>query len=242
MTVDAIENTPLGDRMKAYERVYRHVLPPRTYTLMRLDGRAFHTYLKGADKPFDRPFVAHMNQLALRLCEEIQGARFAYTQSDEISLLITDFETTDSQPWVGGRVDKMCSLSASLAGAYFNRLRPTEHLLATFDCRVFPLSDPVEVANYFVWRQRDWMRNSVQMLAQHYYRPNTLKHKSTEELKGILLRENGVDWDDLDNGLKQGHAIFKDSEEGWMVFSAPQFAAGPGNVLVEVIPPLPALH
>lgn len=241
MTIETIDNTPLGDRMKRYEHAYRDYLPRRTYTLMRLDGRAFHSYLRGADKPFDREFAEHMSMLAVRLCEEIQGAKFAYTQSDEISILLTDFDTNQTVPWVDGRVDKITSLSASLAGAYFNRLRSNEARLGTFDCRVFTLTDPVEVANYFVWRQRDWIRNSILMLAQHYYRQRTLDGKSTGELQDILFREQGVNWNDLDPALKRGRAVFKDPEEGWMVFAAPDFLAEPGSFLSDIIPPLPSL-
>lgn len=134
----------LGERMKAYERATRQVLPPRTYTIVRVDGRAFHTYCRGLERPFDARFAADMDRVTEILCSEISGAVFGYVQSDEISLLLTDFGTQQTTPWFGGVVAKMVSLSASLATATFNTLRPYGEL-ALFDSRVFTISDPRDV-------------------------------------------------------------------------------------------------
>lgn len=114
------DNTRLGDRMKGYEAVHRAVLPRRTHTLIRVDIRAAHTYLRGADRPFDEEFMADMDAVAEALCAEISGAVFAYTQSDEISILATDFATIQTQPWFGGVVAKQLSISAALATAVLN--------------------------------------------------------------------------------------------------------------------------
>lgn len=247
MTTETIDNTPLGDRMKAYEFTFRPTMPRRAYTLMRLDGRAFHTYLKNAKKPFDDAFVKHMDHVAVALCQEIQGAQFAYTQSDEVSLLITDFQSLQTEPWFGGRVDKMTSISASLAAVVMDRWQK-QVWRPQFDCRVWSMTDPVEVANYFVWRQRDAVRNSIQMLAQHYYKPRALEGKSTDELQDILFREQGVNWNDLDAGLKHGRIIYSPAAltnggmPGWTVAPAPHFAAQPDNLLALAIPPLPSLR
>lgn len=251
------DNTPLGDRMKRYEAGGRYTLPPRTYTLMRLDGRAFHTYLKDSEKPFDNDFVNCMDMVAEDLCREISGVQFAYTQSDEVSLLITDFQSTNREPWFGGRIDKMVSISASVASVTMHVCRRSD-LMPQFDCRVWSMSDPVEVANYFVWRQRDAVRNSIQMLAQHYYNPRSLHGRSTDELQDILFREQGVNWNDLDAGLKRGRVVqylgqfpedptglsnlSEEARANWQVYHAPQFAAEPGNWLAEMIPPLPSLR
>ncbi len=235
------DNTPLGDRMKVYEHTYRQYMPRRTYTLMRLDGRAFHSYLKGAAKPFDHPFMGDMDLVARRLCEEIQGARFAYTQSDEISLLAYDFETTQTQPWFGGNRDKLVSVSASIASAYLAVLRHSHPGLPQFDSRVWTVSDPVEVANYFVWRQRDAVRNSVQMVAQTRYSPAHLMHKSTDQLREMLFTEHGIDWNNYPVGAKQGRLVFPNEEHGWVTCGAPLFKAEPDTVLAALIPRIPSL-
>src|SRR5262249_28462896 len=149
---------------KRYERATRTVLPRRTYTLLRVDGRAFHSYLRDAARPYDLEFMADLDTVAAELCREIPGTVFAYVQSDEISVLTVDFDSTGTQPWFDGEVQKMVSLSAAIATAALNARRPGRP--ATFDARVFTIADPVEVANYFVWRQRDAVRNSIAMAAQ----------------------------------------------------------------------------
>jgi tRNA(His) guanylyltransferase len=233
------ENTPLDTRMKAYEHTFRQYLPRRAYTLMRLDGRAFHTYLRGVDKPFDMPFVYDMDAVAMALCMEIQGVRFAYTQSDEISLLLTDFDTTQSEPWVKGNVAKLTSLSAGFASAMLATLRLNYDGVPTFDCRVWSMSDPVEVANYFVWRQRDAVRNSVQMAGQAYFSQAELHGKSGNEVQEMLFQQHGVNWNDYPAGCKRGRLVFYDGPS-W-VMGTPTFKAEPGNALARLIPPLPSL-
>ena len=123
------DNTDLGDRMKRYEAAHRALLPRRTYTLLRLDGRSFHTYLRGCQKPFDDQFIADMDAVAEALCAEISGSVFAYTQSDEISILVADFATIQTQPWFDGVVAKLLSISASLATAVLNERRPYKRAL-----------------------------------------------------------------------------------------------------------------
>lgn len=234
------ENTPLDRRMKKYEHTFRAYLPRRAYTLMRLDGRAFHSYLKGAAKPYDYGFMEEMGVVALRLCEEIQGAQFAYVQSDEISLLITDFDSTQSEPWFGGNTAKMISISAALASAYMARLRISHPGLPQFDSRVWSIADPVEVANYFVWRQRDWVRNSIQMAGQAHYTQAQLHRKSTGEIQEMLFQEHRINWSEYPASAKNGRLVWNDTA-GWQAISAPLFKAEPGTYLAQLIPPLPSL-
>ncbi len=114
----------LGDRMKAnYEDRTRYTLPRRTYTLLRLDGKAFHTYTRGLKKPFDAGLSADMDSAIIAIMSQIQGAVFAYTQSDEISILLTDFATPTTSAWFDGNLQKICSVSASLITGEFNRFR-----------------------------------------------------------------------------------------------------------------------
>lgn len=236
------DNTSLGDRMKTYERAFRDYLPRRTYTLLRLDGRAFHTYLRNAKKPFDMDFVSEMGAVAQWLCVDMQGARFAYHQSDEISILLTDFDTTRSEPWAGGRVDKILSWAAGGASAYLSKLRYFHPGTPVFDCRVFSLSDPVEVANYFVWRQRDAVRNSIQMVGQHHFTQRELHGKSGDEIQEMLFKKKGVNWNDTPVSCKRGQLIHPIPDEGWYIGGAPQFKAEPGTMLAQLIPALPSLN
>lgn len=253
------DSTALGDRMKRYEHTYRHVLPRRTYTLLRVDGRAFHTYLRGAAKPFDEAFMADMDHVAEALCAEITGSVFAYTQSDEISLLVTDFASEQTEPWFGGVTAKWLSISAALATATLNERRPGR---ALFDSRVFTLSDPVEVANYFLWRQRDAVRNSISMAAQAHFSHRRLHGVSSGGMQELLWSEAGVNWNDYPDDCKRGRVAVRETGERpveyvdkrsgetvnttavrswWESSAAPHFTTEPGGWLAEVIPPLPNL-
>lgn len=250
----------LGDRMKGYEHTFRYVLPRRTYTILRLDGRAFHTYLRGSNKPFDYDFIDQMSDVAIALCEEIGGAQFAYHQSDEISILVTDFESVQTQPWFGGVIAKWLSVSASLASVIMTTGRGTG--TALFDARVFTLSDPVEVANYFVWRQKDAVRNSVSMLAQHYFSHKQLHGVNSDQMQEMLFQEHKVNWNDVSAQAKRGVVIAKvtdvvpisymdkrtvglvtvDAQRSWWTADpAEYFTAQPDGWLATKIPELPRL-
>lgn len=236
------ENTPLDVRMKRYEHTYRYELPRRAYTLLRLDGVAFHTYLKHAEKPFDRSFMNDMDLTALRLCDMVQGVKLAYVQSDEISLLLTDFDSLQSEPWYAGRVQKTCSVAAGIASSYFSSLRRIVPGMPFFDACVWSMSDPVEVANYFVWRQRDAVRNSVQMVGQHYFTQKQLHGVSCDGVQEMLLKKHGVNWNDFPVGCKQGRVAVHTQEEGWCLFGAPRLQAATGSFLAWHIPSLPHLE
>jgi len=254
------DSTALGDRMKRYEASYRSLLPRRTYTMMRVDIRAAHSYLRGAQKPFDEVFMADMDATAEALCAEITGAVFAYTQSDEISVLVTDFAGEQSEPWFGGVTAKWLSVSASLATAVLNERRPGRRAL--FDARVFTLSDPVEVANYFVWRQRDAVRNSISMAARTHFSHRRLNGVSTNGMQELLWSEAGVNWNDYPVGCRRGRVAVRrtgerpveyvDGRTGetvrttairsrWETTPAPRFDTEPDAWLAGTIPALPAL-
>lgn len=203
----------LGDRMKdSYENRTRYALPRRTYTIIRLDGKAFHTYTRGLNRPYDAPLMLDMAATATFLCKEIAGTCMAYTQSDEISLLLMDFGTTKTQAWFDGNIQKIVSISASLATAKFNELRPGK--LAFFDSRVFTISDPVEVRNYFVWRQKDATRNSISMAAQACFSHKQLHGKSSGEMQDMLWSQHGVNWNDYNPRFKRGTLVSSRIELG----------------------------
>lgn len=194
----------LGDRMKEnYENRFRFSLTRRTPVIMRLDGRAFHTLTRGCKKPFDEFFSLCMTTAAINILEDIQGAQCAYVQSDEISILITDYTRFETQAWFNYNIQKMCSVGASLATVGFNHewyIGEGSH--ATFDCRVFNLPKE-EVNNYFIWRQKDWERNSLFMYANSMYSAKSLHGKSNADKHEMIFRK-GYNWADLDDKWKNG--------------------------------------
>lgn len=210
----------LGDRMKTYyENRTRISLPRRTYTIIRIDGKAFHSFTSRFQKPFDLELISMMNETAIELCKEIQGAKFAFIQSDEISILLTDFDNLDTQAWFDGNIQKMASVSASIATAKFNmeyiknlswgkELYSYPSKLAHFDSRVFTIPTITEVENYFIWRQQDWTRNSISAVAQSLYSPKELLGKNVNEMQEMIFQK-GINWNNYDNYLKRGRIIMK---------------------------------
>lgn len=203
----------IGNRMKEnYENRYRLKLTRRMPVIMRLDGKAFHSITKGCEKPFDRSFLASMQLTALKLCTEIQGAKCAYTQSDEISILITDFDKLTTDAWFDYNIQKMVSVSAGIASACFSSFFCHGGKYAVFDSRVFNVPKE-EVCNYFVWRQQDWIRNSVQMYAQSVFSYRQL-HKKNQADMHEMLHKKGLNWASLDFVWKNGTFISK-SDGAW---------------------------
>jgi tRNA(His) 5'-end guanylyltransferase len=230
----------LGDRMKSYyEDRFRLQLPRRTNILIRIDGKAFHTYTKGLNRPYDEDLMDDMNETTKFLCENIQGAKMGYVQSDEISILITDYDEVDTQGWFDYNLQKMCSISASLATAKFNQLRQNRRdeyyknmsidlmgiidkrydpefsskpKLAMFDARVFIIPFHEEVVNYFVWRQQDATRNSISMAAQSMFSHKELHKKSTDEMQELMFTMKDVNWNDYPTRFKRGSAVIKEEQ------------------------------
>lgn len=198
----------LGNRIKElYENVTRYYLPKKTYTIIRIDGKAFHTYTQGLAKPFDEKLMSDMNETAIFLCQNVQGVKLAYVQSDEISLVLSDLGTEESQAWFGGNIQKMASISASIATAQFNKLRPEK--IAFFDSRVFTISDPQEVINYLIYRQEDAIKNSIQMFGHAYYSHRELNNKNTKEILE-MCEAKGKFWALAPLGFQQGRLIIKE--------------------------------
>lgn len=206
----------LGDRMKAnYENRTKIFLMRRAYTVIRIDGKAFHSYTRGLQRPFDLDFIDDMDQTACYLCANIGGAKLAFVQSDEISILITDFEDLDTQAWFDNNLQKIVSVSASLATGYFNKLRylrTQSDKLAFFDSRVFQLPYKDEVCNYFIWRQQDTTRNSISSVAQSLYSTKQLHGVNSNDLQEMIFQK-GTNWNDLDPKLKRGRIIVKEDYE-----------------------------
>jgi len=209
--------------MKRYEGIPRIKLTPRMPMILRIDGRAFHTYVK---KDFKRlqegPWSDHMRDCmtaaAKALLEEVAGAKIAYVQSDEVSVLVTDDDTLATQPWFDKGVQKVCSVSASIATVGFNQAVVAFGFdnWATFDARCFVIPRE-EVCNYFIWRQQDAERNSVQMLAQAHFSHKQLQGKSRADLQRMLIAQKSIRWDDLQTWKKLGWCVHRTSRpiEHW---------------------------
>jgi tRNA(His) 5'-end guanylyltransferase len=217
----------LGDRMKEfYEDRTRTKLPRRSYTIIRIDGKAFHTYTRGLERPFDMWLMEDMDATAAYLCKNIQGAKFAYVQSDEISILITDFDDLGTHAWFDNNLQKMASVSASMATAEFNRLRLmrgfgnyeqtpmqgraiiSQFNMAQFDARVFQIPFAAEVENYFIWRQQDATRNSISSAAQSVYSSKELHGVKTDGMQEMLFQK-GINWNNYSPREKRGSLIRK---------------------------------
>lgn len=211
----------LGDRMKEYyEDIFRYKLIRRTYMIIRIDGKAFHTYTRNLAKPFDDILMNDLNNTALELCRNIQGAKFAYMQSDEISILLTDFDKLETAAWFDGNIQKIVSVSASMATAFFNKRRTDN--TAFFDSRVFQIPNETEVANYFIWRQLDCVRNSIQSVAQSMFSQKALTGKSTDELQEMIFHK-GTNWNNLPIYQKRGRVIYRAPDKRFEILEAPDF-------------------
>lgn len=193
--------------MKSYERPTSQILPENLPVILRLDGRAFHSFCRNLEKPFDGTFIEMMNQIGISLCDEIQNARLAYIQSDEISILI--HKKWGRSSWFRNNLQKIVSVSASLASYEAATFCLTRNWnagkMALFDARSFVLP-PRDVNNYFIWRQLDFTRNSVQMLARSLYTQKELRNKKQDDMHEMIFQK-GLNWNDLPTHLRRGRCV-----------------------------------
>lgn len=228
----------LGDRMKGYENISRIYLTRRVPVIIRLDGKAFHSFTRGFQKPFDRLFMTTMQETMKYLCENIQGCVFAYTQSDEITLVLTDYATIKTDAWFGYNIQKMASVAASMATIAFNRMWSknvgkfftyelhhegnekaySAYCLAMekgalFDARAFSIPKE-EVVNCLIWRQQDATRNSIEAVGQANFSQKQLHGKTCDEVQDMLWREKGINWNDFPVDCKRGACCFKTEVTG----------------------------
>ena len=219
----------LGERMKEYERVQGTYLTKGVPVIIRLDGKAFHTFTRGLIKPFDDILIETMQTVTRWLVQNVQGCRLGYTQSDEISLLLIDYEKIETEAWFDYKTQKVISLSASQATRIFNKTfreiveRETasgmisdsyrEVLLrkldmAEFDSRAFNVPQH-DTNNYFIWRQQDAIRNSIQSVGQYYFSERELFKVNTTGIKEILRTQKGVEFDNIELYKQRGTLITK---------------------------------
>jgi tRNA(His) 5'-end guanylyltransferase len=230
--------------MKGYERAYDVRLPLRLPVIVRVDGRAFHTWCRKLERPFDGTFVGFMNGVGLRLCEGLQGARLGFIQSDEVSVLLHNYRTLQTQAWLDNRLQKMVSHAGSIASAQMasEAMRYTTNCgkprLAQFDARAFVLPE-AEVANYFWWRQRDAERNSIQMLARSLYSHKQLHRKNSDDLQEMCFAR-GHNWNDLLVSERRGRCVVRVAREvdgverhEWQIDQEPPRFVNEGREYVE---------
>lgn len=222
----------LGVRMKTfYEQISKTKLMRRCPVAIRIDGKAFHTFTRGFQKPFDEVLIKSMQETMKYLCENIQGCVLGYTQSDEITLILVDYKKLTSSAWFDYEVQKICSIAASMATMAFNkafvkevkkysfelsmgihtdeerRLLDIYHKAidkgAMFDARCFNIPKE-EVTNLCYWRQLDASRNSIQMVGQANFSHKELQNKSCNDIQDMLMSQKGINWNDLPTYQKRG--------------------------------------
>lgn len=221
----------LGDRVKDYyESRTRYLLPRRTNIIIRIDGKSFSSWTRHLDKPFDIRFIRAMQNTALELCSQVQGCKLAYTQSDEISLWVTDYDTLETDCFFDGNIQKIASVTASIATARFNKAAVNMAMdwrqqdLALFDSRVFSIPEVDEVLNYFVFRNNDCERNSIQSLARSKFSQKQLHKKDQKAMQEMLFSEYGINWSKhCTPEEKNGTVISKESGE-WGVYPGWKFS------------------
>lgn len=252
-------NDELGKRMKKYEAVPQISLMRRTPVAIRIDGKAFHTFTRKLNKPWDDIFQGAMQDTMKYLCKNIQGCVFGYQQSDEITLILTDYETLTTDAWFGYEVQKLCSISASMATMKFNQafkhrvsiwfdnyfeawhtspeedryaevLNDCELVGAMFDARCFNIPKE-EVVNLVYWRQVDAVRNSIQSMAQANFSHKQLDRKNTKQLREMLAGI-GKPWENVPLYQQRGVACVK-NEDGWYIDESMPILKGDGRDYLE---------
>lgn len=224
----------LGNRMKEnYENRAKTQLLRRTPVIIRLDGKAFHTFTRGFKKPFDDILTKAMQQTMLTLCKEIQGCVLGYTQSDEITLVVIDYKKLETAAWFDYDIQKICSVSASIATLAFNKSFTKQCALHTssystninnahinsiyngalFDSRCFNVPKE-EVTNCILWRQQDAIRNSINAIGQAYFSHKELQGLSIDQILKKLLEEKQITWNKLPVHLQRGSCCIKREVKG----------------------------
>lgn len=220
-----MDKTSLGNRMKQYENVNRQYLTSRTPVIIRVDGRSFHSYTKGFDKPFDHRIINAMVYAAEKVAEDMQGFQAAYIQSDEASFVMHDYTNLQSEGWFGYNLNKIISISASLMTIHFNAYIGKERKknfsetmevlcnkdakIALFDSRAFNVPRE-DVSNYFLFRSQDNHRNSLSSYAQSLFSHKQL-HKKNQYNIHEMLYKIGKNWTtDLLPVEKNGTFLIKD--------------------------------
>lgn len=224
----------LAERMKGYEKRNRYYLQRRMPVILRLDMRAGHSFTKGFERPFDEVFIKSMQETAQYLCENIQNCKLSYQQSDEITLLLVDYDKLNTDCFFDYRVDKLCSIAASMATMAFNNI--FSKYVKEFDLELAYNDNGIdteenrklweiykkainkgamfdarcfnipkeEVTNLIYWRQLDASRNSIQMVGQANFSHKELQNKSCNDIQDMLMAQKSINWNNLPTYQKRG--------------------------------------
>lgn len=237
----------LGDRMKEYENVTNTYLVHRMPFVARIDGRAFHSFCKGMYKPCDNFFIKVMDETAKYLRENVPDCAISYVESDEITLCIFPYKTFTTTPFFDGRIQKLCSILASMATWKFNSILnewqnypdcdiedlPSDYKerieerawanrlknrVAMFDCRVWNLPRE-EVLNCLLWRQQDSKRNAILTAGQTFLGKKQSFGFKTTEIIDKLLKEKKIDyWTEIPKNYHYGRTFTSLPEEKIWIF------------------------
>lgn len=214
----------LGDRQKDYEKAYDYTLIRRTPIICRVDGRSFHRVCRKLTKPYEPLLLEAMAKTMFYVVSEMAGAVFAYQQSDEITFVLRNDQSLDSEPWYGNRIQKISSIAASLATLGFNKaISDSEKKLnlvgdAVFDARVFAIPTIGEVVNNLIWRQQDCTRNATSgaaqaVLGRKFGKKIALKMlhgQSTKDKLELMRVECGIDFQqEFPAAYRMGVGVYK---------------------------------
>lgn len=201
------DKTSLGDRIKSYENVTRTYLTPNVPVMIRVDGKSFHTFGKQLDKPFDDNFINAMKTSAIESAKTMQGFKVGFVASDEVTFVLTDYDTDLTQSWFGYNINKLVSISAAVMTVNFAQFYPNS--LRVFDGRAFNIPKD-DVINALLWRAKDWVRNSVAMVAHAHFSHKELHKKSISDMHEMLYNI-GINWADNKNIYKNGTFFWKEN-------------------------------
>ena len=222
----------LEDKCLYYRGLTDYRLQGNNDIIVMLDGKNFSTLIKNNfKKPFDDDFINMMNKTAKFLCNNVQGVKFAYVQSDEISLLITDYDTPDTDTPFGGRLCKLQSILAALATSEFNRWFIRNKIfnkdnwsgigfadldqelcdmkMAQFDCKAWTVPNQNDAYAWFLYRQLDCIKNSKQQTAQTYLPHKDLLNHSADEQIEMLFNRKGINWNTFIPDYRLGRFVYK---------------------------------
>jgi len=199
----------LGDRMKRWEdlgaiREFQPTLP----VIVRLDGKGFHNFTKGLDKPYDLSLSQTMYTVLYDLVTET-NAVCGYTQSDEISLILHS-PRWESQIYFAGKRDKINSVLASICSVKFNWYwegfsdNKFKDRVGYFDCRSFQVASLEEACNYLIWREQDATRNSIQNAGFTNFSHSSMQGLNCSQVQEKLFQEKGINWNNYPEFYKRG--------------------------------------
>lgn len=254
-----IEET-LKQKCERLRSVSDYRLEPNSYIIIFCDGKNFSRKIKSKfEKPFDKKFVEAMNETMQYLCANVQGCKFGYCQSDEISLVVSDIPkdgNSEATSFFGYRLCKIQSIVASMAATKFTNIMTTNKLknipinmldmaihalenapLYEFDCKAWNVPNENDAYAWFLYRQLDCIRNSKQQAAQTYLPHKELMNKHTDEQVQLLLDKCNINWHEYDDGLKFGRVCYKEKIQlespEYGTFERNKWAVSPAGLFTE---------